>query len=213
LLDVHAPHEAPHGARDFFLHLFTITIGLLIALSLEGLVEWQQHRHLAHAAEASMTAEIKSNAAGMDDVLTDLHKEQAALAHDKIVLNAVIQTGTLPKDSSMEITFHIRTFDDLSWRTAVSTNALAYMPYDEAGKFADIYQEQDELAASEQQAARDAAVSLGALVGTDSSWQPGKEEAAAIKEKIGTLQGQLLIVDSFMRSLNTHYTKFVAEHP
>lgn len=27
--------------RDFFLHIFTITVGLLIALSLEGLVEWQ----------------------------------------------------------------------------------------------------------------------------------------------------------------------------
>ena len=136
-----------------------------------------------------MTAEIKSNAAGIADALNDLHTEQAALAHDKIVLNALIQTGTIPKDSTMNITFHIRTFDSLSWRTAVSTNALAYIPYDEAAKFADIYQEQDELAESEREAARDAAVSLGAMVGTDASWKPSKEEGESIEEKIGTLAG------------------------
>ena len=50
-----------HGWRDFLLHLFTITVGLLIALSLEGLVEWQHHRHLVHDAEKSPHAEISSN--------------------------------------------------------------------------------------------------------------------------------------------------------
>jgi hypothetical protein len=40
MLDVHSPHEPIIGWKDFLLHLFTITIGLLIALSLEGTVEW-----------------------------------------------------------------------------------------------------------------------------------------------------------------------------
>lgn len=58
MLDVHAPH----GLSDFFLHLFTITIGLLIALSLEGCVEWQHHRHLVREAEAALHDEIENNA-------------------------------------------------------------------------------------------------------------------------------------------------------
>ncbi len=33
MLDVHAPHETVHGWRDFFTHIATITIGLLIALA------------------------------------------------------------------------------------------------------------------------------------------------------------------------------------
>jgi hypothetical protein len=41
VLDVHPPHEPVHGWRDFFVHPATITIGLLIALSLEGCVEWR----------------------------------------------------------------------------------------------------------------------------------------------------------------------------
>ena len=39
MLDVHPPHEKMHGFKDFLLHLLTITIGLLIALGLEGCVE------------------------------------------------------------------------------------------------------------------------------------------------------------------------------
>jgi hypothetical protein len=39
MLDVHPPHEPAHSWRDILIHLATITIGLFIALSLEGRVE------------------------------------------------------------------------------------------------------------------------------------------------------------------------------
>jgi hypothetical protein len=214
VLDVHPPHEAAHGWRDFLIHLFTITVGLLIALSLEGMVEWQHHKHLAHDAETSMTAEIKSNASGMTDVLVDLQKEQDSLKHDVIVLNSAIKTGKLPEHSSMDITFHIRTFDDLSWQTAQTTGALAYMSYDQAAEFANIYRAQDGLAESERQAARDAAVALAPFINNDAS-EPDMDaaRAATIKQTIEALQGQLLIVDSFMKNLDRDYKKFVAAHP
>jgi hypothetical protein len=32
MLDVHAPHEAVHTWRDFFIHIATIGLGLLIAV-------------------------------------------------------------------------------------------------------------------------------------------------------------------------------------
>ena len=52
MIDVHAPHNRMEGFKDFFLHLITITIGLLIALSLEGCVEWHHHRTLVREADA-----------------------------------------------------------------------------------------------------------------------------------------------------------------
>jgi hypothetical protein len=45
MLDVHPPHETPHSWRDFFIHIATITVGLLIALGLEQTVEYFHHRH------------------------------------------------------------------------------------------------------------------------------------------------------------------------
>ena len=39
MLDVHPPHAATHSWKDFFIHIATITVGLLIAVGLEQSVE------------------------------------------------------------------------------------------------------------------------------------------------------------------------------
>ena len=214
MLDVHPPHETPHGWRDFLIHLFTITIGLLIALSLEGVVEWQHHRHLVHEAEASLHAEIQSNAKGMPDTLADLHKTQDSLKQDVAVIKIVIKDRKFPKDAKLSINFGIRTFDSVSWKTAQTTGALSYMPYDRAQEYAHIYSTQESLAASEQQAARDAILSLSAFINADKSDpDPTPEQAEVMKDKIETLQGQLLLVDSFMKNLDSEYKDFLTKYP
>jgi hypothetical protein len=60
VLDVHMPH-ATHTWRDFFIHLGTITAGLLIAISLEQSVEKLHHLHQRHELEASLRAEAATN--------------------------------------------------------------------------------------------------------------------------------------------------------
>ena len=39
MLDVHPPQSATHTWKDFFIHIATICIGLLIAVGLEQTVE------------------------------------------------------------------------------------------------------------------------------------------------------------------------------
>jgi hypothetical protein len=39
MLDVHPPHHAASTWRDFFIHIATIVIGLLIAIGLEQTVD------------------------------------------------------------------------------------------------------------------------------------------------------------------------------
>jgi hypothetical protein len=214
VLDVHPPHEPIHGWRDFLLHLLTITIGLLIALSLEGCVEWQHHRHLVHEAEASLHAEIESNAKGMQDSIADLHHKQDNLKHDVNVLKYIIKNHKSPKDAHISLGVGIQSFDDVSWRTAQSTGALSYMPYARAVEYSDIYTAQAELYASEQQAGRDAVLTLApfANYGKDDP-DPTPEQANDIKQKIEVLQGQLTLVASFMNSLDREYKKFLTAHP
>ena len=45
MLEVHPPEHTPHTWRDFFIHIATIVIGLLIAVGLEQTVEALHHRH------------------------------------------------------------------------------------------------------------------------------------------------------------------------
>ncbi len=214
MLDVHAPHEHILGWRDFLLHLVTITIGLLIALSLEGCVEWQHHRHLVHEAEASLNAEIRNNVNGSKETSDDIKKTQEALKHDVVVLNYILKNGKAPEHSSMEITFHIRGFNSLAWKTAQSTGALAYMPYAAAEEYSEIYATQDEVFTIQQQAARDAVISLAPFInGAKHDPDPTNGEAASIKTHIETLQGQLILLDSFVSGLDGQYKKFLAAHP
>jgi hypothetical protein len=215
VLDVHPPHTPTHGWRDFFIHLFTITIGLLIALSLEGLVEWQHHRHLVHEAEANMNAEVRHNASDMQNRLQLLHSQQAALTHDIEILGSMKKTRKEPKDGNMTVSFNIHRFEDVSWKTAQSTGALSYMPYDQAKGYSDIYYQQTELTEVEKSAARDAAVALSSFYnfGEDAGTPPTPEEINVVMDRVAVLQGQLLMVDSFMKNLAGNYDDFLKHHP
>jgi hypothetical protein len=214
MLDVHAPNTSISGWREFLLHLITITIGLLIALSLEGWVDWLHHRHLLHDAEANLKTEIKSNAEGVSDAASGIHKQQEALKHDVSLLNQIISGHKLPKDSNMSVDLKIISFDNLSWRTAQSTGALSYMSYDEAKEYAEIYDTQESFEAAEKQAGRDAVLSLAPFMNlSDKDPDPSKEEAMYMKQQIEALQGQLLLVDAVVGQLDQEYKKFIAAHP
>jgi hypothetical protein len=216
VIDVHSPHEPIHGWRDFMLHLLTITIGLLIALSLEGLVEWQHQRNLVHEAEASLHGEIEHNAKNLPDIIAGLHKQQDTLRDDVTVLRYILKNHKAPEHSSLVVHFSIHGFDDVSWKTAQATSALSYMSYAQAQEYADIYGTQAYLVGAEQQAGRDAILSLATIAdGQDDASDPDPTggNAASMKEKIEVLQGQLLLVNSILLDLDQNYKQFLAAHP
>jgi len=212
VIDVHPPHEPVLNWRDFFIHLVTITIGLLIALSLEGCVEWQHHRHLVRDAEESLRAEIKNNEADMPAALSRLHDEEGTLKQDVTALRFIRSHGT-SKGQSLNLSFAIHRFQDVGWKTAQSTGAFSYMPYSAAEEYSDLYSGQGELDIAVQQAARDITLALGPLLNHDDQWDLTPAECDTIEGRIETLQAQLLMVDTFMKDLDADYKKFLAAHP
>ncbi|MES2391469.1 MAG: hypothetical protein V4555_07500 [Acidobacteriota bacterium] len=66
MLEPHPPEHTPHSWRDFFIHIATITVGLLIAVGIEQTVELIHHRHQRHELEENMRAEAERNV----DILT-----------------------------------------------------------------------------------------------------------------------------------------------
>jgi hypothetical protein len=214
VIDVHPPHEPLYSWRDFFIHLATITIGLLIALSLEGCVEWQHHRHMVHEAETSLHREIQENSKNLEATLDDLHKQQDALAQDVVVLKKIIANPKVANNDPMSIGFHISGFRSVSWKTAESTGALSYMPYDRAQEYSTIYYQQELVDDVQKQAARDAIVSVGPFLGSKTGDpNPSAEDAILIKQHIEVLAGQLYLLDSVIKQLNSNYKSFLAEHP
>ena len=61
MLDVHPPHHSANTWRDFFIHIATISVGLLIAVGLEQAVESLHHSHQRHQLEEDLRAEAEAN--------------------------------------------------------------------------------------------------------------------------------------------------------
>lgn len=76
-MEIHPPHGSIHSRKDFLLHLLTITIGILIALSLEGIVQWMDHRALVREAQANLATEIRENQQTLKAALEQIQKSEA----------------------------------------------------------------------------------------------------------------------------------------
>jgi hypothetical protein len=154
MLDVHAPDHEINGARDFFVHLFTITIGLLIALGLEAGVEAVHHRNQRKEAETLIRREIKNNHEllrdGTSEVKGDLQQMTRVL--ETLEARAQSQPGVL---NEKDFIFREGPIQDAAWRTANSTGAVTYMDYAEVERFSDAYKEQALLQTLEEQAMDD----------------------------------------------------------
>jgi hypothetical protein len=85
MIDVHPPHHAANNWRDFFIHIATIVIGLMIAIALEQTVEKLHQRHQRHQLEEALEKDgeanreyIKDNIA-MAQRIADWAEEQATV--------------------------------------------------------------------------------------------------------------------------------------
>jgi hypothetical protein len=63
MLDVHPPHASAHTWRDFFIHIATIVVGLIIAVGLEQSVEAIHRHHQMHQLQQDVQAECEANIA------------------------------------------------------------------------------------------------------------------------------------------------------
>jgi hypothetical protein len=83
MLDVHPPHTSVHTWRDFFIHIATIVVGLLIAVGLEQTVEYVHHSHQRHQLLEQLDAEhrqiLKDAASAVPDGVLTLNWYQALI--------------------------------------------------------------------------------------------------------------------------------------
>ena len=164
-MDVHPPHKPITNTKEFFLHLLTITIGLLIAVGIEGMVEYFHHRHLVHEAQENLRGEIEHNHSSMSSALGTVEEEQAAIDKNIAVLQR-IRANPDDKDAQngpLNAHFDITTLDNTAWKAAQATGAMSYMPYDKAETYASIYSLQDAFDAAQNKQLEDVALFMGMI--------------------------------------------------
>ena len=141
-MEVHAPHEPIHTWRDFFIHIITITIGLLIALGLEAAVEALHHRHLREAARENLRAEIQQNQQDFPKDLRALEGETRELKDNITLLQRLRKHQKAGLNDKLHFDWFWNSTSDTAWQTAKDTGALALMDNDVVQQYDSLYSQQ-----------------------------------------------------------------------
>jgi hypothetical protein len=147
-MDVHAPHEPIHTWKDFFLHLITITIGLLIALSLEAGVEYMHHRREVKETREALRIEREHNRQSFAKNTTYFRVGGALIENNLLVLVYLQQhPGTTEEKLPGLVVWgaYYEPITEATWKTAQQTNVTAFMPQDEVTKDANLYSDLEQL--------------------------------------------------------------------
>ena len=126
MLDVHPPHEPAHTWKDFFIHIATIVVGLLIAIGLEQTVEFFHHRHQANEARDSIQRETAENISVFRKNLQRLSADQQQLTRNLDLLNSgASDAEILPH---LEYNWEILKIDETAWEASKINGSLALLP-------------------------------------------------------------------------------------
>jgi hypothetical protein len=131
MLDVHPPHEAAHTWKDFFIHIATIVIGLLIAIGLEQAVEWNHHRRQLQEVRAQLAEEREIDRRILVYDQAMYQQIEAELAADVALLQHRAPEEKTPLAGKLHYAWFGIALRDGAWQSAKQSDALALMPEDD----------------------------------------------------------------------------------
>ncbi len=212
MLDVHPPHEPIHGWRDFLLHILTITIGLLIALTLEAAVEAIHHRHIVAEARENIRLELQQNheAIGKNIASVDQEADRVKAGIDTMRFMRVHPHA----HASIAFQWNIETLHDAAWRSARDTGALGYMPYKEVQGYADLYGMQESMSQQlTNHITREVELLAPLMVAPDGDFSkiPEQQFNDMVRDT-GAALLDLQTLKQFMRALDASYVEILKQH-
>ncbi len=132
MLDIHPPHHAATTWRDFFIHIATIVLGLLIAVGLEQTVELVHRHHEAREARENIRQEIAANVDITRLDLTRLDDIRKKLGRDLDLLSSGDADAQVLAQLDYQSEFTRRR--DSAWSAAKINGSLALIPSGEIGR-------------------------------------------------------------------------------
>ena len=137
-MEIHPPNHPITTWKQTLTHLAIITVGVLIALTLEGAVSWIDHRLLVREAVANLTAELRNNKKELDGLFDSLVKEREQLEHADEIARVLLAHESLER-FEIPLESHGAELMSAAVTTAQVTGAFGFMDYGEVSRYANIY--------------------------------------------------------------------------
>jgi hypothetical protein len=140
MLDVHVPHPT-HTWKDFFIHIATIVVGLLIAVGLEQTVEAIHHHNERVETRNNLREEITANRKILAHDQKSLDSEHKMLEADIDILHHLRAHKPVPPNT-LHFAWEWNSMQDSAWQTARETAAIALFPTAQVQTFSQTYGQQ-----------------------------------------------------------------------
>ena len=132
------PPVARRSAGEWLFQLTTITLGVLIALSFDSLLRWNDDRKLVNEARANIALEIEDNRRDLAGHLA-AYEERIGRLDTTLKLLDQQDAGVVLETGRMDFYVEFPSLNDAGWRTAQQTGAVALMDYREVQRLAELY--------------------------------------------------------------------------
>jgi hypothetical protein len=140
-LEVHPPHHPLVSWRDFFVHIATIVVGLLIAIALEQSVEALHHHRQRVETRENLHREITENRTIFARDLKYIASERKMLEDNIAALRKLRAHEQVPADS-LHFAWGWNGMHDSAWQTARETAALDLLPTEQVEAYSITYGQQ-----------------------------------------------------------------------
>jgi hypothetical protein len=208
MLDVHPAHHAATTWRDFFIHIATIVIGLLIAVGLEQTVEYFHHRHEARDAREALRIEREINHSRYSLDTAAFRRFKVAVRNNLAVLTYLKQHPGTPEAQLPGVLVCGLPWnppEETAWKAAQRINATSYMTAEEVQGYTAVYYFLDttyDLQMAASNALRDACRNV--LIDPD----PSHLSPTQIDEAIDQMNGVEVEISKWAPVLTTFGTVF-----
>lgn len=133
-MEIHTPHEILRSLKDFVVHILTVTIGILIALSPDEIREGVREWRLVREARENFRADIEFDRKHLAPERANLKEVQASIQAALKSFEGEESWRALPSLKEIKPAHYV--FRCTSWEAALSTGALAHMKTAEVTRYA-----------------------------------------------------------------------------
>lgn len=191
-MDIHPPAHPILSFKEALVHLGIVTVGILIALSLEGLLEWQHHRHLVTEARANIAEELRDNDNELEHFLQAVPKFRSNYSHALDYLSATAAHHP-PAGGTISVGLSSPELGTASWMTAQTMGALGLMDYSDVKRYAAAYELQAEFLRLQSR-------TMDAVVAAMTTFERNEDPAKLSVTDLQTAQQNMLAVMSGLQT-------------
>lgn len=203
-----SPAMKKYVFSDYLFQFITITAGVLIALLIDGLVEWNSNRTLVREARATIAAEMVANKAEVEIVLGG-HASRTGHLDAALDLANRLLASNKPSSASLNLGYNFADLATAGWDSAARTGAIAHMDYAAVQKYSRLYAHQELFAAQQERAMENLAGALAALSDGDPlSAKPADLER--FRERLLLLKAGMIAEQQLGKQLLQDYAEMTA---